>query len=72
MGLTDLDVGFVIDVFWYGVIQRGCSPCARIAIPSSLMLWLKVLPSDGIGILYNYIVFYSFPKGYNFNKVYNR
>jgi hypothetical protein len=40
-----------IDVFWYGVIQRGRSPFKRIALPSSLMLWLKVVPSDGIGIL---------------------
>jgi hypothetical protein len=31
-----------IDVFWYGVIQRGRSPFVRIALPSSLMLWLKV------------------------------
>jgi hypothetical protein len=40
-----------IDVFWYGVIQRGRSPFVRIALPSSLMLWLKVVPSDGFGIL---------------------
>jgi hypothetical protein len=33
------------------VIQRGHSPFVRIALPSSLMLWLEVVPSDGIGIL---------------------
>jgi hypothetical protein len=31
-----------IDVFWYGVNKCGCSPFVRIALPSSLMLWLKV------------------------------
>jgi hypothetical protein len=31
--------------------QRGHSPFIRIALPSSLMLWLEVVPSDGIGIL---------------------
>jgi hypothetical protein len=48
--LTNLDIGFV---YWRllvrGVIQRGRSPFVRIALPSSLMLWLKVVPSDGIG-----------------------
>jgi hypothetical protein len=39
------------DVFWYGVIQRGRSPFVRIALPFSLILWLKVVPSDRIGIL---------------------
>jgi hypothetical protein len=51
LGLTNLDIGFVFDVFWYGVIQRGRSPLVRIALSSSLMLWLEVEPSDGIGIL---------------------
>jgi hypothetical protein len=42
--------------FWiseslYRVIQRGRSPFVRIELPSSLMLWLEVVPSDGIGIL---------------------
>jgi hypothetical protein len=32
-----------IDVFWYGVIQRGRSPFVRIALPFSLMLWLRVV-----------------------------
>jgi hypothetical protein len=36
-----------IDVFWYGVIQRGHSPFIWIALPSSLMFVAK----DGIGIL---------------------
>jgi hypothetical protein len=31
-----------IDVFWCGVVQRGRSPFVRVALPSSLMLWLKV------------------------------
>jgi hypothetical protein len=51
LGLTNLDIGFVFDVFCYGVIQRGRSPFVRIVLPSSLMLWLEVVPSDGIGIL---------------------
>jgi hypothetical protein len=50
--LINLDIGFVFDVFWYGVIQRGRSPFVRIALPSSLMLRLEVVPSDGIGILH--------------------
>jgi hypothetical protein len=52
--LTNLDIEFVytyIDVFWYGVIQRGRSPFVLIALLSSLLLWLEVVPSDGIGIL---------------------
>jgi hypothetical protein len=38
-------------IMCHGVVQRGRSPFVRIALPSSLMLWLKVVPSDGIGIL---------------------
>jgi hypothetical protein len=34
----------VIDPAW-------AFPFVRIALPSSLMLWLEVVPSDGIGIL---------------------
>jgi hypothetical protein len=48
ISLVTLDM--YIEVFWYGVIQCGRSPFVRIALPSSLMLWLKVVPSDGIGI----------------------
>jgi hypothetical protein len=40
-----------LDIIWYGVIQHGRSPFVRIALLSSLMLWLKVVPSDGMGIL---------------------
>jgi hypothetical protein len=40
-----------IDVFWQRAIQRGHSAFVRIALPSSLMLWQKVVPSDGIGKL---------------------
>jgi hypothetical protein len=51
--LQNLTFDLYIDVFWYGVIQHGRSPFVRITLPSSLMLWLKVVPSlsDGIGIL---------------------
>jgi hypothetical protein len=30
--------------------QNESSPFVRIALPSSLMLWLEEVPSDGIGI----------------------
>jgi hypothetical protein len=50
-GKTDYYRVCVGEQIFQGIIQRGRSPFVQIALQSSLMLWLKVVPSDGIGIL---------------------